>query len=229
MFKNFKVIMHMKSPVAVMDNIILDSIISAAICKKILGDDYYAGNNEIGTKEMQDKTLGKILDKKYDVYCTSYGFGDNKEFLVNWNKRWESKYDDYVDFGKMGKIDIGAGYFKNYHMPLIVHSYKTIVFYVRGDLEKIKVLLENYINFIGKKSAQGYGEISRYEFEEIEADYSIIKQGILMRHIPIKYKDKLNGFQYNTMEKSIIPPYWRNDYRELCMIPQILKREGEAL
>lgn len=45
MFKNFKVIMHMKSPVAVMDNIILDSIISAAICKKILGDDYYAGNN----------------------------------------------------------------------------------------------------------------------------------------------------------------------------------------
>lgn len=220
MFKNFKVIMHMKSPIAVMDNIILDSIISAAACKDLLGDDYYAGNNETGTKEMQDSILGKILDKKYDVYCTSYGMGDNREFLVNWNKRWESKYDNYVDLGKKGKLDIGAGYFKNYHMPLIVHSYKTVSFYVRGDLERIKELLEKYINFIGKKSAQGYGEIARYEFIETEADYSIIKDKKLMRHIPLKYKESENIEECKVMEKSIIPPYWRNDYRELCIVPK---------
>lgn len=219
MFKNFKVVMHMKSPVAVMDNIILDSIISAAACKEILGDDYYAGNNETGTKEMQYSVLGKIIDKKYDVYCTSYGFGDNREFLVNWNKRFDTKYDNYVDLGKKGRLDIGAGYFKNYHMPLIVRSYKTINFYVRGDLKKIKELLENYIHFIGKKSAQGYGEIAKYEFEEIKEDYSIIKENKLMRHIPIKYKGELNLNENKIMEKSIIPPYWRLDNREICLIP----------
>ena len=220
MFRNFKVIMHMKSPVAVIDNIILDSIISAAMFKKILGEDYYAGNNETGTKEQQDSILESIIDKKYDVYCTSYGIGDNKEFLVNWNKRWESKYDNYVDLGKKGKIDIGAGYFKNYHMPLVVHSYKKIIFYVRGDIEKIKSLLENYINFIGKKSAQGYGEISKYEFIETDNDYSIIKNKRLMRHIPIKYKEKLNLKETKVMEKTIVPPYWRDDYRQLCIIPE---------
>ena len=219
MFKNFKVIMHMKSPIAVMDNIILDSIISAAACKKILGDDYYAGSNTAGTKQMQEKVLGKILDKKYNVYCTSYGFGDNKEFLVNWNKRWDTKYDNYVNLEKK-RVDIGAGYFKNYHMPLIVHSYKTISFYVRGDFEKIKELLEKYINFIGKKSSQEYGEISKYEYLDISEDYSIIKKGKLMRHIPAEYKEKLNLKESRIMEKSIIPPYWREDYRYLCLIPE---------
>lgn len=219
MFKNFKVIMYMKSPVAVIDNVILDSIISAAAFKELLGDDYYAGNNETGTKETQDRVLSKILDKKYDVYCTSYGFGDNKEFLVNWNKRWESQYDNYVNLNKKKKLDVGAGYFKNYHMPLIVHSYKCINFYVRGDLEKIKELLEKNIHFIGKKSAQGYGEIARYEFIEIESDYSIIKNNKLMRNIPIKYKEILNLKEEKMMDKAIIPPYWRSDYRELCIIP----------
>lgn len=220
MFRNFKVIMHMKSPIAIIDNIILDSIISAAAYKEMLGDDYYAGNNETGTKEMQDSILSKIIDKKYDVYCTSYGFGDNKEFLVNWNKRWESKYDDYVDLGKKGKLDIGAGYFKNYHMPLIVRSYKTITFYVRGDIKRIKELLKKYINFIGKKSAQGYGEIAKYEFIETEADYSIIKEKKLMRHIPLKYKEKIDLDETIVIERAIIPPYWRNDNRELCIVPK---------
>lgn len=221
MFKNFEVIMYMNSPVAVMDNVILDSILSAAACKELLGDDYYSGNNETGTKEMQESILGKILDKKYDVYCTSYGIGENKEFLVNWNKRWESKYDNYVDLGKKGKVDIGAGPFKNYHMPLIVHSYKTIHFYVRGNMEEIKRLLEKYIHFIGKKSSQGYGEINKYEFKEIEADYSIVKDKKLMRHIPKIYKEKLEieNEELKIMEKSTIPPYWRNDYREICIVP----------
>lgn len=223
MFKNFKVIMHMKSPVAVIDNIVLDSIISAAKCKELLKDDYYAGNNEYGTKELQDSALGKILDKKYDVYCTSYGFGDNREFLVNWAKKWDSKHDDYVDLKKKGKIDIGAGHFKNYHMPLIVRSYKTINFYARGDLEQIKYLLENYINFIGKKSAQGYGEVAKYEFEEIKEDYSIINEGKLMRHIPLKYKEMLNLKENKIMEKATIPPYWRENYRELCIIPEFYR------
>ena len=174
---------------------------------------------------MQDKILGKIIDKKYRVYCTSYGVGDNKEFLVYWNKRWESKYDSYADLGKKTKIDIGAGYFKNYHMPLIVHSYKTITFFVRGDLKEIQYLLENYIFFIGKKSAQGYGEIARYEFIETEEDYSIVKNGKLMRHIPIKYKKELNLKESKVMEKAIIPPYWRNDYKELCVIPENFNME----
>ena len=147
MFKNFKVIMHMSSPIAVMDNIILDSIISAAACKEILGDDYYAGANETGTKELQDSILSKILDKQYDVYCTSYGLGDNKEFVGTWSKKFDTKNDYLIKHEGKGKnrLDIGAGHYKNYHMPIILKSYKEIVFYVRGDLEKIQELAQEDI------------------------------------------------------------------------------------
>lgn len=225
MFKNFKVIMHMSSPIAVMDNIVLDSIISAAACKEILGDDYYSGANETGTKELQDSILSKILDKQYDVYCTSYGLGDNKEFVGTWSKRFDTKNDDLIKHEGKGKnrLDIGAGYYKNYHMPIILKSYKEIVFYVRGDLDKIQELLKKYIYFIGKKGSQGYGQIKEYEFKEIKDNYSIIKDKKIMRNVPVRFEKELKQkaiIKNNIiMEKSIIPPYWRQDYRELCFMP----------
>lgn len=135
MFNNFKIIARMSNSIAVTDFIILDAILSAAIAKKINGDKYYSGENIYGTKEWVDKYLGQILDKKQGVYCTSIGIGDNREYISSWCKRWDDKYDDIVKFKGKGKhrVDIGAGTFKSYHMPLVLKSYQTITFYVRGD------------------------------------------------------------------------------------------------
>ena len=227
MFKNFKVIAHMKTPVATIDNIILDSIISAAKAKEILQDEFHNGKNICGTAEQIQSMLDPILNKKYGVYCTSCGIGDNKEFVTSWAKRWDDKHDDMVT-GLKGKarVDVGAGHFKNYHMPLVVKSYKTITFYVNGDMEEIKRLLETYIYFLGKKSTQGFGQIKKWEFEEIEEDYSIFKDKEIMRPIPIKEigNRELKFVEFKTSvlrECALTPPYWREDCRELCVIPDV--------
>ena len=142
MFKNFKAIAHMRSPIVAIDPIILDSIISAAKAKEILEEEFYSGENIAGSKEMIEGMLDKILDKQYSVYCTSVGIGDNREYVGSWTKRWDDKNDDIVEFGNRGKkrIDVGSGHFKNYHMPLVLKSYKTITFYIRGDRKERKRL-----------------------------------------------------------------------------------------
>lgn len=225
MFNNFKVTAHMASPTAVADFIILDSVIAAAIAKKIYGDEYYSGENIYGSKKEVDKCLSKVLDKEYGVYCTSIGLGDNKEYVSSWCKRWDDIHDDMVKFkGKSRhRVDIGSGIFKSYHMPIILKSYQTITFYVRGNMEKVKELLENFIYYLGKKSSQGYGKVRLWEFNEISKDYSVWKNGEPVRPIPglecqeyIKLSKDINLQQY-----AIIPPYWRQDNRKLCVMPNV--------
>lgn len=222
MFKNFKVIAYMGSPIATIDNIILDSIISCAVAKEQLGDEFYNGSNKYGTKEQLDDWLGEIIDKKQRVFCSSIGFGDTQENTTSWSKRFDVKNDDLIAFKGKGKerLDIGAGHFKNYHMPLVIRSYKTITFYIRGDLNKIKELLENHIHYLGKKGSQGYGEVLKWDFIEIENDYSLWKDNKPMRPIPAnECIDYIENNNYNMRSHAIIPPYWRNDNIELCIMP----------
>ena len=225
MLVNFKVIAHMASPIAATGIIILDSVISAAKAKELLKDDYYAGSNIYGTKEQIDEWLSNLLDKQYGVYCASIGVGDNREYVGSWCKRWYDKDDYIVNFEGKGKqrLDIGAGHYKNYHMPIVYKSYETITFYVRGDMKEVKRLLENNIYFLGKKSSQGYGQIREWEFEEIEENYSFWKDDKPMRPIPakecIEYIEK-NKF-CNMQQHPLIPPYWRQDNIELCLMPEV--------
>lgn len=229
MFKNFKVIAHLGSPLCAIDNIILDSIISAAMFKDSLKDDYYSSSNKYGTKEQVDNMLSLILDKQYGVYCTSYGFGNDRETISSWSKRFDVKNDDLIKFTRKAKhrVDLGAGYFKNYHIPVVLKSVKTLTFYVRGDMERIKYLLENYIFYIGKKPSQGYGEIVRWEFKEIEENISVLnKENKNMRNIPYneicnileENTNKSKDFTFNLKKMPIIPPYWRPDYKEICVV-----------
>lgn len=209
----------MSTPIATIGYIYLDSILSAAKAKEILKDEFY--NNKIaGTKEMIDEMLSKILDKKYDVYCASVGIGENREFVTSWTKKWHDKNDDIVKIeGKKQRVDIGAGHFKNYHMPIILKSYKEVIFYARGDKEEIERLLKNNIFYVGKKGSQGYGRIREIIVEEIEQDWSILKEGKLIRPIPAKYCKELNLEGFDFQRLPIIPPYWRKDHNELCVMP----------
>lgn len=232
MFKNFKVVAHMKSPIATIEWIILDSVISAAKAKEILGEEFYSGKNIVGTEEQVREMLDPILDRKYGVYCTSIGIGNNRESVTSWSKRWDDKNDDIVKFNGKGKerVDIGAGFYKNYHMPLVLKSYKTITFYVRGDLEEVKRLLENYIFYLGKKGSQGFGQIRKWEFAEIDEDWSIWKDGKLMRPIPVvECKEEIERMieqqkPVNMRRHPIVPPYWRKE-TELCLMPEFYLRK----
>ena len=223
MFSNFKVIAKLGSPVATIDNIILDSLISCAIAKEKLKDEFYRGKarNAYGTEKQLDDWLGKVLDKKDGVFCTSIGFGESREFSSHWSKKFDNKDDDIIKFTGKGKkrIDIARGSLKNYHMPIVLNSYKQMYFYARGDREEIIRLLNEHIHFIGKKASQGYGEVLEWESEDIKEDYSLIKAGKPMRPLPAKNYKELIKTDTKLQEHSRIPPYWRPDCKELCIMP----------
>lgn len=226
MFRSLKVTADMRTPIATIEPIILDSIISAAKAKDILKDDYYQVNNTHGDYELIRNTLDKILDRKSDVYCTSVGIGDSREFTGSWGKRWTNKDTDVIKWRGRGKkrVDTGRGRYKNYHMPIILKSYKKIVFYVRGDKKEIERLLNTHISYLGKKGSQGYGQVNKWTVEEIEEDYSLWKDNEPMRPIPIKHcneyiENNINE-DINIQEHPVIPPYWREDYREMSVMPE---------
>lgn len=218
MFKNFKVIAYMRTPIATIEPIILDSVISSAYAKDLLKSNYYQGENIHGDEFLVIETLSKILDRKYDVFCTSQGIGENREFVSSWVKRFNNTDEDLIKFRGKGKkrIDVGGGPMKNYHMPIVLRSYKTIDFYVRGDMEEVKRLLTTQIGYLGKKGSQGFGQIKEWKFEEIEEDYSIFKDGKLMRPIPALHYENEKLIQ---QEHPLTPPYWREE-RIMCTIPE---------
>lgn len=221
MFKNFKAIAHMRTPVATIEPLILDSIISAAYAKDLLKSNYYQGENKHGDEFLVIKTLSKILDRKYDVFCTSQGIADSKEFVSSWVKRFNSSNADLIKFKGKGKqrVDIGGGPMKNYHMPIVLKSCKEITFYVRGDMQEVERLLTEQITYLGKKGSQGFGQIKEWEFEEIEEDYSIFKDDELMRPVPaLHYEDE----KLIQQEHALTPPYWREE-RIMCTMPEVLE------
>lgn len=222
MFENLKITFNMATPVAVMEYFYFDSILAAAVVKEKYGENYY----DIKPTEKELKKIELPLEMKYGVWCGSVGFGENREYIGSWSKRWDDKNDDIVRFGKgKERIDIRSGQFKNYHMPLVIKSYKNIVFYARGEYEEIINLLNNHIYYVGKKASQGYGEIKSIIVEKINEDYSLFKDGVPTRPIPVEacheYLDIAaeKNLRLNIAKHAILPPYWRTDCLEYCFMP----------
>lgn len=221
MFKNFKAIAHMRTPIATIEPLILDSIISAAYAKDLLKSNYYQGENKYGDEFLVIETLSKILDRKHDVFCTSQGIAESREFVSSWVKRFDDTDVDLIKFKGKGKkrIDIGGGPMKNYHMPIVLNSCKEIIFYIRGDMQEVERLLTENISYLGKNGSQGFGQIKEWQFEETEEDYSIFKDDNLMRPIPAIHYENENLIK---QEHPLTPPYWREE-RIMCIMPGGIK------
>ena len=63
------------------------------------------------------------------------------------------------------------------------------------------------------------------EFEKIENDYSLFKDGDVMRPLPARLCDLENIENYKVQNYAIIPPYWREDNIELCVMPNSINRQ----
>lgn len=221
-FSNLKITAAMKNSVVLADPLRLDCILSAAKAKEILKDEYYTNQKQAGDAGTVIETLSQFIDF-FDlgkIFYTSFGFfnDDDKEFSISYSKRWNGLHDELVQFKGKGKaeIDTARGEFKSYHNHLTYKTSKCVTFYARGDKEKISQLLNDYIHFLGKKSSQGFGAVKEWIVEEIEQNYSLIKDGKPMRYIPISLVDYFNVSEYNTKEAALIPPAWRSDYRDIC-------------
>jgi len=219
MFQNFKLIFKMRTPIATNSEINFDALLSFCICKKETCENFFVFSGK--QDDLEDLDLN-ILDEKFGVYTASSGIGYYREFFGSWKKQFCYENDNLIDFRNVKKrIDIGCGHFKAYNMPLELRAYENILFYVRGDKEKILDLINNHLFNIGKKASQGFGEINEFEAVDMEEDYSIFKDGRLMRPIPMTEETVNECLHRNTKFRIILrpkkPPYWRQDCLVKCI------------
>lgn len=211
----FKVTFNLKSPAVVNNDVYLDSLISSAKCREILKDKFFSNSKQAGDIELIRSTLDCLIEREFDVYkCSKLFFTDESCATTNYVKRFEHKFDFYVDANK--KVDEQRGFFKSAYNALYYSLDYSPYAFCEGDLGEIKRLLTDNIQFIGKKASQGYGQIKSIEFEEIDK-FNWIHNNALVRNIPAKYASQFKGLcDFDIAEIPLISPYWREE-RELCI------------
>ncbi|MFZ3132841.1 MAG: hypothetical protein WA125_17485 [Desulfosporosinus sp.] len=187
-----------------------DSILAAAWIKKYHPEKYYNSDPSIDAEIIKPELPLKKLDG--DIYATSFAqFRKAGEETAYWHKRFDAQLaEDYVDFaGRRGRINTTSATYKAYRMPLNIILTPEIVWYVVGGKEEIESLLDE-IPSLGKKTSQGFGQVTEWVVEKVKQDWSIWKNGILMRNIPDQDGDS---------EWGVRPPYWYQLNVVRCRMP----------
>jgi CRISPR type IV-associated protein Csf3 len=135
-----------------------------------------------------------------------------------WNKRFDSKYADLVDFGKRrGKVVVEQGRYKAYHMPIFYRSALWIEWFCVGDETEIRYLL-SIVTHLGKKASQGWGRVYRWIVEPCDEDWSVWRENTLMRGIPVE--DVIGSDRaYHIAHYGIRPSYWNRHNQMPLVVP----------
>lgn len=135
-----------------------------------------------------------------------------------WNKRFDQGFASLVDFGKRrGVISTSSGPMKMYHMPVFYRSALWVEWFCVGNLMEIKILL-SACTHIGKKTSQGWGRVWRWDAELQQDDWSIWRDGRLMRGIPAEeVMDKSQPLRLAYY--GFRPSYWSKDNQRILAMP----------
>lgn len=155
--------------------------------------------------------------KNWYYQCSWAQWSHESEGRDYWNKRFDSVFADLIDFGgKRGNVIIGSGEHKAYHMPIFYRVARWVEWYCVGDMAEIKLFLST-LTHIGKKAVQGWGRVMHWEVEPWSEDWSVWRDGQLMRGVP--GEDAQTGRPYNIGVYGIRPSYWRKSNQMPLVMP----------
>lgn len=120
-----------------------------------------------------------------------------------WVKRNDFFALDYLDH--RARINIGSGRYKNYRMPVWYRSATHVDWYLVGDADEIRRVL-SVATHIGKKTAHGWGRVREWIVEPSERDYSIVRDGKLVRGVPLDALPK--RVEFARTHYGFRPSYW---------------------
>lgn len=129
-----------------------------------------------------------------------------------WVKRFDHAVSDLIDFGERRPTVLTAsGPYKGYNMPIYLRHGYVVRWYAVGGIERVRDLLAQ-VTHLGKKTAQGWGRVNRWEVEPWAHDWSTWQGERLMRAIPAP-----SGIYYG-----VRPPYWRAGNQTTCALPSLV-------
>jgi hypothetical protein len=198
----------------------LDAILFAQACREELGPQLAT----LPGGDDPDVSLPLAVihsDTPYWYYACSWAQPQpwwTAEGRDHWNKRFDSKFADLVDFsGKRGKVVIEQGRYKAYHMPLFYYVADKVEWYCVGDRTRIADLLST-VTHAGKKRVQGWGRIIRWEIESWPEDWSVWRDGKLTRGVPAE--DVAGQGAFDFIHYGLRPSYYRAENQVLLARPK---------
>jgi CRISPR type IV-associated protein Csf3 len=145
-------------------------------------------------------------------YAASFAQWPNSvtQGMDHWNRRLDLSLVDLIDWqGKKARIDVSAGRYKSYHMPVYYRHAIEAHWFVLGQRSEIEKLLAHTTN-LGKKTAQGWGAVGEWRVDSTPADYSVRgPNGELMRAVPAS----------GGILTGIRPSYWLPKNQAPCAMP----------
>lgn len=206
-----KVIFEMRSPIVTTDYIFLDGLISSAVFKDCVLNHYDMPENRNELIHIPLPLMQYGTEEPF--YAASIGYADEiVEGIDHWRKRTE------IETTKK-KINVGSGQYKMYDMPMPTMWAESWTFYANGNIDEVRRLLTSHISAIGKKCSQGFGQIKHITVEPSEHGWSVIKDGVPMRPIPVSGAGEFEMDCDVVMYYAYRAPYWHRLNMTQCYMP----------
>jgi len=225
----FETIFHMQSGISLAHPWINgDSLIANLLLRDILGEDFYTLSTKAPINIPAELRLP--LKQSWDsVYHSSVSlFDTDKKYLSMIYKRFDIEHVGHMDT-RTRKIPLNRGFYKAGMIRLPYVPTNTVRFYMYGNRPECERLLR-YVSHLGKDRSRGYGVVNSVEFHRLPEDWSLFKDGIAMRPIPIKYVQD-RGVPEVAMNLNWYSPYWSHGNAAPCVVPgsgfrQVIDKDG---
>lgn len=224
MIKNWKVTCFLKSPLAG-EPPALDSLLEYELALRLGMKHSKKLTRNIPLSEIEKVPIPltqKTINGK-DIYCCSNPILSTA--LAEWKEHHAKRIDMsiislMVKEEKRRALLVGSGPYKMRFVPCRIRLIEKIVWFARGDRKEMNKLLKKIIA-VGYRRNIGYGQIWKWEYEEMEKDFSIFAnckgKKVLMKTIPMG-KDLRNTTGFMQSFGGAFPPYWHPEtYMEIAV------------
>jgi len=191
----------------------LDALVLHLHLKALLGDLYYALPPK-SPLPLYESTNPPIARDTRGFYLASVSHLENyARFPTKIYGKFDRFHADYMKTRRK-KIDTLRGPFKSAAVQFAALPPQTVRFWCVGDAKALRELLRG-LSFLGKKGAMGYGAVAGVEVEPAPEDWSVVKDGLLTRPIPLRFLRRAEL----VMAVPWQPPYWAKHTIEPCGCP----------
>lgn len=215
-YKNLRIRAYLQTGVISDQFLPLDAVIYYHHVRNMMGYQHISKPGESNIREASVSLLpfkkGGPRDDAWFYHCS---FAQWPEHTVEdetfYTKRFPLNKTDFLDTKKK-KVQTSRGQYKSYHINVYYRHALYVEWYAVGWQEQIEEILR-FCTHLGKKTAQGWGAVARWEVVEWPEDWSIRGPGNkLMRSVPILG----TGFLYG-----IRPSYWNERHIFQCKMPEL--------
>ncbi|MEM0473031.1 MAG: hypothetical protein QXX84_09055 [Sulfolobales archaeon] len=186
-----------------------DALLSHILLKMEFGEKYYILPTKIPRFLLSEfnRELKLPLKTYGDLYVSSVSVVDGEPSVFHYYKKGDYPFP-------RGRIRLGSGFFKSFNLKVVYIPAQRVVFYATGEKSEVERLLR-YLHALGKERNIGFGFVKEVRVEEVDGEYGLVKDGLCMRPIPVRYLSYYEDAAYLSYK----PPYWAKETIDLCGVP----------